>query len=86
MSNAVEVRDDVRMDEREPAPNLPAQIIPAPTMPAIYEPSMARPEEQGGMGVMGIPNAYSGSRAESSLNKKPLPLIKLGHRLCGFVR
>lgn len=87
MSNAVMVRDDVRMDaEEEPSSNLPAQFIPAPTMPAVYDPSVARPEEQGGGGVMGIPNAYSGSRAESPVNKKPLALIKLGHRLCGFVR
>ena len=87
MSNAVMVQDDVRMDaEEEPSPNLPAQFIPAPTMPAVYDPSVVRPEEQGGGGVMGIPNAYSGSRAESAVNKKPFALIKLGHKLCGFVR
>lgn len=88
MSTAVEVRDDVRMDVEEEQPsNLPAQFIPAPTMPAVYDPSVAtKPWEQGGGGCMGIPNAFSGSRAESAVNKKPLALIKLGHKLCGFVR
>lgn len=86
MSTAVEVRDDVQMNEEAKPSNLPAQFIPAPTMPAVYDPAVMKPYEQSGGGCMGIPNAFSGSRAESAVNKKPLALIKLGHRLCGFVR
>lgn len=87
-------RDDVEEDfEAEPeAQNdahagleLHTSILPAPTMPASMLADV-RPEEQGGGGCMGIPNAFGGSRAESVVNKKPFALIKLGHRLCGFVR
>jgi len=87
MANAVMVREDALVDvEEEPASALPAQFIPAPTMPAVYDPGVTKPWEQGGGGVMGIPNAFSGSREESAVNKKPFALIKLGHKLCGFVR
>ncbi|HEX2698735.1 MAG TPA: hypothetical protein VHM89_00840 [Acidimicrobiales bacterium] len=86
------VQDDVREEFESPSgelvefeaePEERTSIIPAPTMPAALT-STPRPEEQGGGGVMGIPNAYSGSRAESAQNKKPYALIKLGHLLCGF--
>ena len=90
MSTAVEVRGDVQTyeeeEEEEQPSNLPTQFIPAPTMPAVYDPAVMKPYEQGGGGCMGMPNAFSGSRAESAVNKKPFALIKLGHRLCGFVR
>lgn len=62
-------------------------ILPAPTLPPSMVPAtMAPAPEQFGGGCMGIPNAYSGSRAESEVNIKPFALIKLGHKLCGFVR
>lgn len=85
MSTAVEVREEAGTGDLavQSAP-LPTQFIPAPTLPAI--PGNVPPWELGGGGVMGIPNAFSGSRAESAQNKKPFPLIKLGHLLCGFVR
>jgi len=84
-----EIRDDPEEDRSEGAVEVYADseartsILPAPTMPPGLAPAV-RPEEQGGGGVMGIPNAYSGSRAESAMNKKPFALIKLGHLLCGF--
>lgn len=85
MSTAAMVQEDVLVDvEEEPASALPTQFIPAPTMPAVYDPAVMKPWEQGGGGVMGIPNAFSGSREESIVNKKPFALIKLGHKLCGF--
>lgn len=68
------VVDDVEEDfEAEPeAQNeahtglaLHTSILPAPTMPASLLADV-RSEEQGGGGCMGIPNAYSGSRSESS--------------------
>ena len=83
------VQDELEHDQSEGAvdvyqePEQSTSIIPAPTMPPSLVPTV-RPEEQGGGGVMGIPNAYSGSRAESAQNRKPYALIKLGHRLCGF--
>jgi hypothetical protein len=84
MSTAVDVLDDAPGELEVRAP-----ILPAPTMPADLVPASsmapAAPEQYGG-GCMGIPNAYSGSRAESEVNLKPFALIKLGHKLCGFVR
>ncbi|MGI8684380.1 MAG: hypothetical protein ACR2MO_04705 [Acidimicrobiales bacterium] len=85
MSTAVDVLDGApgEVEVRTsfvPAPTLPASMVPATsTAPTVRE-------EQFGGGCMGIPNAYSGSRAESEVNKKPFALIKLGHKLCGFVR
>ena len=90
MSTAVEVREESPAEEVE----VRTSILPAPTLPAGMEPatsmvpatSMAPAPEQFGGGCMGIANVYGGSRAESEVNKKPFALIKLGHKLCGFVR
>jgi len=85
MSTAVDVLDDAPAEVEVrtsilPAPTTPAGMVPASSMaPAVRE-------EQFGGGCMGIPNAFSGSRSESEVNKKPFALIKLGHKLCGFVR
>jgi hypothetical protein len=90
MSTAVEVRDESPTTDEGPGTDVEVRtsMIPAPTTPASMLPASVAPtgEERYGGGCMGIPGAYSGSRAESDQNKKPYALIKLGHKLCGFVR
>jgi len=90
MSTAVDVSHDAPAEEDQ-APGQEVEVrtslIPAPTLPASMAPATTTqvPEMFGG-GCMGMANAYGGSRAESEQNKKPYALIKLGHKLCGFVR